>query len=103
MKADRAKQFLPFDALKGLQAALREKEQEAENEDRKELSEEMYGELEIEFNKLEIGNVAKIIHYKNKRYITTIGYITGIDYNKNKVQIDGENINSTDILEITIA
>ena len=38
-RADRAKQFLPFDALKGLQEALREKE--IENEEKKELSEEI--------------------------------------------------------------
>ena len=37
-RTNRAKQFLPFDALKGLQEALREKE--IQYEDRKELSEE---------------------------------------------------------------
>lgn len=37
-RADRARQFLPFDALKGLNEALRNKE--IEYEDRKELSEE---------------------------------------------------------------
>ena len=36
-REDRAKQFMPFDALKGLQEALREKE--IEYEQRKELTE----------------------------------------------------------------
>ena len=37
-RADRARQFLPFDALKGLNEALRSKE--IEYEDRKDLSED---------------------------------------------------------------
>ena len=57
-KADRAKQFLPFDALKGLQEALREKE--IEHEEKRELSEESLMELEKEFNKLEKGSNVKI-------------------------------------------
>ena len=43
-KSDRARQFMPFDALKGLQEALREKEIEIES--RRELSEESLMELE---------------------------------------------------------
>ena len=42
-RTNRAKQFLPFDALKGLQEALREKE--IQYEDRKELSEETLVEI----------------------------------------------------------
>ena len=49
----RAKQFLPFDALKGLQEALREKE--IEYEEKKELSEESLDDLQKEFNKIEKG------------------------------------------------
>ena len=41
---DRAKQFMPFDALKGLQNELRKKEDEAEEE--KEIGEETYLENE---------------------------------------------------------
>ena len=43
MVVSRAKQFLPFDALKGLQEALREKE--IEHEEKIELSEETLSEL----------------------------------------------------------
>ena len=42
-RENRARQFLPFDALKGLQEALREKE--IELDERKELSEESIEEL----------------------------------------------------------
>ena len=57
-RVDRAKQFLPFDALKGLQEALREKE--IEYEEKIELSEESLTELENEFNKIEKGSYVKI-------------------------------------------
>ena len=98
-RADRAKQFMPFDALKGLQDALREKE--IEYEQRKELTEESLTELQIEFNKIEIESKVKIRYYKNKKYIDVLGIITKIDYVKNKIQLDGlENINICDIIKL---
>lgn len=47
--ADRAKQFLSFDALKGLQDELRKKEIEYEQSE--ELTEESFMELQTDFNK----------------------------------------------------
>ena len=98
---NRAKQFLPFDALKGLQEALREKE--IEYEEKIELSEERLNELEIEFNKLEKGSYIKIKYYKNRQYVNISGIVTNIDYIKKKIQIDKtENINVCDILSIAV-
>ena len=61
-KIDRAKQFLPFDALKGFREALREKE--VEYEEKIELSEEVLKEIEEEFNKVERGSKVKLRYYK---------------------------------------
>ena len=61
----RAKQFLPFDALKGLQEELRKKE--IEYEEKKELSEERLNELNNSFNQIEKGSFIKIKYYKNKK------------------------------------
>lgn len=100
-RADRAKQFMSFDALKGLQEALREKE--IEYEQKKELTEESLTELQIEFNKIEIGSRVKIKYYKNKKYIDILGVITKIDYIKKKIQLDNlENINMCDIVNIIL-
>ena len=97
----RAKQFLPFDALKGLQEALREKEQE--QEEKIELSEESLLELNNSFNKIEIGSKVKIKFYKNNRYVEISGIITNIDYIKKKIQIENfQNINISDIVSISI-
>ena len=101
MVVSRAKQFLPFDALKGLQEALREKE--IEHEEKIELSEEILAELNNDFNKIEIGSKVRIKFYKNMKYIEISGIITNIDYIKKKIQIDQkQNINISDIIYIEV-
>lgn len=100
-KASRAKQFLPFDALVGFRDALREKE--IEKEEKIELTEESYEELEIQLNKLEKGKCAKIKYYKDKKYVEIEGIVTNINYTKKKIQINKEeNINIYDIIEIKV-
>ena len=95
-RTNRAKQFLPFDALKGLQEALREKE--IQYEDRKELSEETLTNLDKKFNRIEIGNYIEIRYYKNRQYVIMNGTVTKIDFIKSKIQInENENINISDI------
>ncbi len=100
-RVSRAKQFLPFDALKGFQEALREKE--VEYEEKKDLSEEILTELDECFNKLEKGSIVKIKYYKNRKYNEVNGKVTNINYVRKKIQINNEeNINISDIVEILI-
>lgn len=99
-RAGRAKQFLPFDALKGFQEALNEKQ--IKYEDKKELSEDSYRRLEEEWNKIEKDSIVKVKYYKNKRYIEIQGKINKIDYIRKKIQINDENINVCDIIDIEI-
>ena len=97
----RAKQFLPFDALKGLQEALREKE--IEYEEKKELSEDSLDDLQKEFNKIEKGKKVKVRYYINNQYKNSIGIVTNIDYIRKRITINiNENINLCDILKIDI-
>ena len=101
MVVSRAKQFLPFDALKGLQEALREKE--IEYEAKKDLSEDTLHELNNKFNQIENGKYIKIKYYKNGRYSEIKGILTNIDYIKKKIQINKvENINICDIIDILV-
>ena len=100
-RVSRAKQFLPFDALKGFSEALREKE--IEYEERKELSEESLVELNDKFNQIEKGDYIKIKYYKNGRYIEIKGIVTNIDYTKKKIQINKNiNVNTCDIVSIEV-
>lgn len=97
----RAKQFLPFDALKGLQEALKEKE--IEYEEKKELSEDTLSELNDKFNQVENGKCIKLKYYKNGRYSEIEGIATNIDYIKKKIQINKtENVNICDIIDILV-
>ena len=95
----RAKQFLPFDALKGLKQALKEKE--IEYEEKKELAEDTLAELNNVFNKIEKGSFVKIRYYRNGRYSEIKGIVTYIDYIKRKIQID-KIVNICDIIDILI-
>ena len=99
-RASRAKQFLPFDALKGFQEALNSKQ--IKYEDKKELTEDSFTELEEEWNKIEKDSTVRVKYYKNKRYIKIQGKIDKIDYIKKKIQINEENINACDIIEIEV-
>ncbi len=100
-KVARAKQFLTFDALKGLQEALREKE--IEYEEKKDLSEDTLNDLNNKFNQIDNGSFVKITFYKNGKYSEIKGGVTNIDYIKKKIQINKEyNINICDIVNILI-
>ena len=100
-KVARAKQFLPFDALKGLQEALREKE--IEYEEKRELAEDTLNELNNKFNQIENESYVIITFYKNGKYSEIKGRVTNIDYVKKKIQINKEyNINICDIVNILI-
>lgn len=100
-KVARAKQFLTFDALKGLQEVLREKE--IEYEEKKDLSEDTLNDLNNKFNQIDNGSFVKITFYKNGKYSEIKGRVTNIDYIKKKIQINKEyNINICDIVNILI-
>lgn len=100
-KIDRAKLFLPFDALKGLESAIKEKEEEQEI--KKELTEESYIELENKLNRVEEGDRIKIKYYKNKKYVDISGVITKINYIKKRIQLDETyNISISDIIDIEL-
>lgn len=100
-KMDRAKLFLPFDALKGLESAIKEKEEEQDI--KKELTEESYNELENKLNRVEEGDRIKIKYYKNKKYVDISGIITQINYIKKKIQLDETyNISISDIIDIEL-
>lgn len=100
-KLDRAKQFLPFDAVKGLQEALREKE--IEHEERIDLAEESLEKLEEEFNKIEIGRKVKIKYYKDGKYVVITGNVSKINNIKKKLEVDFESkINYSDIAKIEV-
>lgn len=100
-RVDRAKLFIPFDALKDLQEILREKEKDVE--ERKELSEESLMELQEELNKVDKGSTVFIKYYKNNKYVDISGIITKINFAKKKIILNENiSINICDIIKLKL-
>ena len=96
---ENAKQFMPFDSLKGFREVLEKKEIVKEN--RKILTDSSTEMLENEFKKLNIGSSVQITHYYNDQYIVTRGQVTKIDYvNKQIILNNDTKINVINIIDI---
>ena len=72
-KLERAKIFLPFDALKGFQEALREKEKILV--DKKILSQEEKEKIANKLMQLKKWMIIKIIYFDNHEYIELEGMV----------------------------
>ncbi len=100
-REERARQFLPFDALQGLQEALRQKE--IEYEQKKTLSTEQEECIEQILKIIDIGYRVKIEYFNNIKYIKEEGKITNINYCKKQLVLSGKTIKFSNILNIEIA
>ena len=74
-KANRAAQFQPFDALKGLQEELRIREERRNRVVKKEVSEERAEEISRELIKIQKGSNVEIVFYRNGSYYELTGCV----------------------------
>lgn len=100
-RIERAKQFLPFDALKGLHVALHEKE--VEHVDKYELSFEQKEEISEKLQLLRNGEIVIIKYYMNYNYNEIKGKVLYINpikkvINVSKIEIQFVNIYNIEIL-----
>ena len=82
---DRAKQFLAFDALKGLREALEEKERKIEEVERKELSDEVKEQIAKQLNMLKVHDYIEVKYYNKGKYDNIKGNISKIDFANNSI------------------
>lgn len=101
-RADRAKQFAPFDALRGLREALAEKEREHERQERALLSEEQQEELSRALAVARAGDEAEALCYEDGFYIRVRGRIARIDLSLRFVQIGEGRIPFADLFGLKI-
>ena len=101
-RADRAKQFAPFDALRGLREALAEKEREHERQERALLSEERQEELSRALAALCVGDEAEALCYEDGSYIRVRGRVARIDVTFRFVQIGEGRIAFADLFELKL-
>lgn len=98
--SDRAKQFMPFAALKGLPEALAAKERIVVS--KVELSEEMAEELDRKMHLLRKGEIATITYFHKDEYLKITGMVARIDESSRLLQIVNTKIAFEDILEVEI-
>lgn len=101
-RAARAKQFMPFDALKGLQEALIEREERRLMVKKKELSEEEEYELNVALNRLKKGDSVVIVFYRRGFYFKHDGIVKKVNLQTRTIKTDGEQISFEDLLSIHI-
>lgn len=101
-REERAKQFMPFAALKGYEEALRAKEHIVV--ERTELSEEKLSELDEVFRSLRIKDIVTCIYYskKDENYLKVTGLLSKIDADSRIIKIVNKTIDFDDIQDIYI-
>ncbi len=94
----RAKQFMPFAALKGFEEAVSEAERLTEP--RRELSETQAAELSDALSAIKKGDTISVTHYVRDRYVTTCGRIALLDTVFRFMKLNSERIYFDDIIEV---
>ena len=97
---NRAKQFMPFDALKGLQDALRLQEKIIEN--KIELGEDIEIELNKKIYSLVRGDNVTIKYFYGIEYIETSGIVKKVDEINKNIELFNTKVDFDDILDIEI-
>lgn len=100
MQSDRAKQFLPFDSLKGFKEMLLLAEKTKEK--KKDLLEDECDILNQMLLKLKKNMNVTVGYYYNIEYIKTSGIIKKIDFIYRKIYLLDSIINFDDIIYIEI-
>ena len=100
-REDRAKQFMPFAALKGYEAALREKERFTEP--RIVLGEDGAEMLDRQLRCVWEGDDVRVRHYWKHRYVEVSGRVTKKLVQQSKLVLDGGiEIKFDDIADIEV-
>lgn len=95
-REDRAKQFMPFSPLKGLEEALSRMEKQVCP--RIILGEDAQMELDMALRGLCPGNKVCITYYSKDEYISRTGQVSGIDINRRLIFLSGIPVAIDDII-----
>lgn len=97
-KADRAKQFAPFDALRGLREALEQKERIIV--EKIDLSDERKEDLDLALHQISPNDIITVIYFCNGEYLKITGMVSGFFPTSRILQIVNTKINFDDIYDI---
>lgn len=101
-RQERAKQFMPFDALKGLQEELRIREERRTRVTKKSLSEDQIEQISRVLSRLDKGSKVAITLYSKGHYISIDGYTSEVNQIYEYIKIGSEKVFFDDIYKIAI-
>ncbi|MBR2480050.1 MAG: hypothetical protein IKB56_01955 [Clostridia bacterium] len=103
-REDRAKQFMPFDALKGLQEELRKREERRLRQNKRDLSDDQIESLTKVLNSLKRGMAVQITYYNfvTERYVTIKDVFRKLYKESRFINTENYKIFFDDLLEINI-
>lgn len=97
-RAQRAKQFMPFAALKGYEDALRAKEKVVVS--KQELTEEQEEELNRQILQIQKRDMVTVVYFEKDEYLKVTGMVSRIDRSAQILQVVNTKIEFTNIAEI---
>lgn len=101
-QSDRAKQFMPFDAMKGLKEALLDREERHSRVEKRDLSEDTMAEIAEQLAKVESGVTVEVLYYHSFHEVTLKGPVSKIDFVFRYLLIGAEKVFFDDIYEVSI-
>ena len=99
-RQERAKQFMPFAALKGYELALREKERIVVP--KIELSEDYKEQLDYRMRQIEKNDMVTVIYFCKGEYLKVTGLVARKDETARVLKIVNTNISFSDIYVIEV-
>lgn len=97
---DRARQFMPFAALKGYMDLIAEKERV--KVPKRELAEDEAQELSDKISQIKKGMIITAVHYSDGEYISTEGMVSAVDFTFRTVTIVKTKIEFDNIVSLTL-
>lgn len=95
---NRAKQFVPFAAVKGFEGALRAKERIVV--EKIELSEERKAELDFKLRQIKKRDIITVIYFDKDEYVKVEGMVSRFDTDARIIKVVNTKIPFDDIYEI---
>lgn len=97
---NRAKQFVPFAAVKGYEEALRAKERITV--EKIELSEERKAELDYKLHQIKKLDIITVVYFDKDEYVKVEGMVSRLDADARILKVVNTKIPFEDIYEIAI-
>ena len=99
-KAERARQFMPFSALRGFEELIKQQVREATP--RRELSEYEAEQLSLKMQGVENGMLVRVTYYDGDAYVTTEGMVSEVDLSLRFLRVIKRQIKLDDITDIEV-